>query len=94
GYQLLRKVELFLRLMDLPDRHTLPWQEPGNDDQSEPGETTVFGTSSAINLDVRNPLDVQQAQLAALMKYDLFASLIENIESCQRDNRRLTQEWV
>ena len=101
SYRLLRLVELYLRLMDLPDRHSLPIHQ-GETEQPAIGPERETGESPNLGFDLQEmdqtgvktipENSILQQVLASLMDYDRFDSLVEEIRDCMSENRRLILE--
>lgn len=87
--QLIHKVQLCFGLMNLPKSAELPNQS-GEKAQAAEGLSTDHDSHDA-DQEARR-VTVLQTTLSALMRYDRYDSLAEDIDSCCRDNQRLAKQ--
>ena len=102
SYEFLRRIESCLRLMDLPKRHSLPLHEPIDSAQDGESIDTKAATSnrqrvaddelSYYHSDSFGDLQFEQRQLASLMRFDRFESLVEEVELHKAANRELFEK--
>lgn len=100
SYGFLRRIESCLRLMDLPKRHSLPLHEPIEATTIEQAPTNGPANSlrmavdelSYYHSDSFGDLQFEQRQLARLMGFDRFDSLVEEVESHKVANRKLFEK--
>ena len=105
AYEQFKRIELYLRLMNLARRHALPVvsrEDPSGSTTTDgeiansPNLTTLNSKSAKRLQEFADPqvMAVQQMRLATLMHYDRFAALQDEVEKFQLDNRRLVESVI
>ncbi len=100
SYEFLRRIESCLRLMDLPKRHSLPLHEPIETTAVEQASRNATSNPRRVaddelsyyHSDSFGDLQFEQRQLARLMGFDRFDSLVEEVESHKVANRKLFEK--